>query len=85
VPDARYVFADVDNRAVDFGLENMTMWGTWMDVLRRCLLLEANHDLEIELRWIRTSENKLADALSRFDYNRIANLAPQLVDPPCNL
>ena len=75
----------IDNRAVVFGLENMTMRGTSMDVLRRCLLLAANHDLEIEPRWIPTSENKLADALSRFDHNRIANLAPQLVDPTCNL
>ena len=79
------VVMHIDNRAVVFGLENMTMRGISMDVLRRCLLLAANHDLEIEPCWIPTSGNKLADALSRFDHNRIANLAPVLVDPTCNL
>jgi len=75
----------IDNRAVVYGLENLTMRGRSMDVLRRCLLLEANYDLEIEPRWIPTHENGLADALSRFDYERITNLAPQLVNPRCSL
>ena len=75
----------INNQAVVFGLENMTMRGTSMDVLRRYLLLAANQDLEIETPWIPTSENKLADVLSPFDHNRIANLAPELVDPTCNL
>lgn len=75
----------IDNRAVVYGLQNLTMRGGSMDVLRRCLLLATNNDLEIEPRWIPTSENALADALSRFDYDRIANLAPQLVQPTCSL
>ena len=79
------VVMHIDNRAVVFGLENMSMRGTSMDVLRRCLLLAANHDLQIEPRRIPMRENKLADALSRFDHTGIANLGPHLVDPTCSL
>ena len=75
----------VDNRAVAHGLENQTIRGAPMDVLRRCLLLAAEYDLDVEARWIPTRENALADALSRFDYDRIANLASQLIYPTCNL
>lgn len=78
------VLMHIDNRAVVYGLENVTIRGS-MDVLRICLLLAANFDLEIEPRWIPTNENGLADALSRFDYDRITNLAPQLVYPTCSL
>jgi len=52
-----------------------------MDVLRRCLLLAAEFNLETEVNWISTNDNKLADALSRFEYQKIANLAPQLIHP----
>jgi len=79
------VLMHIDNRAVVYGLENLTIRGNSMDVLRRCLLLAANFDLEIEPRWIPTNENRLADALSRFDYDRITNLVPQLVYPTCSL
>jgi len=56
-----------------------------MKVLRRCLLLAADYDLELESQWISTKDNALADALSRFDYNRVADLAPQLSYPACNI
>jgi len=79
------VLMHIHNRAVVYWLENLTMRGRSMDVLRRCLLLAANYDLESEPRWIPTHENGLADALSRFDYERITNLAPQLVNPRCSL
>ena len=75
----------IDNRAVVFGLENTTMRRISMDVLHRYLLLDGNYDPDIEPRWIPTSQNKLADALSPFDNNRIANLTQQLVDSTCDL
>ena len=78
------VICHMDNRAVFHGLENRTIRGATMDVLRRCLLLATEYDWEIEARWIPTKNNALADALSRFDYNRIANLAPQLIYPTCS-
>ena len=61
------VLMPIDNRAVVYGLKNLTIKGNSMKVLRKCLLLAANYDLEIKPPWIPTNENRLADALSRFD------------------
>jgi len=69
------VICHVDNLAVFHGLENWTIRGTTMNVLRRCLLLATEYDLEIDARWIPTGDNGLPDAFSRFHYNRIANLS----------
>jgi len=55
-----------------------------MEVLRRCLLLAAEYDLELEAEWISTNANALADALSRFDYEKITDLAPQLLQEICS-
>ena len=56
-----------------------------MDLLRRCLLLAAEYDLEIDVNWISTHENTLADALSRFDFLKRADIALQLVYPTSSL
>ena len=69
----------IDNQALVFGIRNHTMRGSTMDVLRRCLLLASQHDLELNLHWIPTGNNRLADALSRCDRDTITNLAPQLL------
>ena len=79
------VILHVDNRAVAHSLKNQTLRGAPMDVLRRCLLLAAEYDLDLEARWIPTRVKAIADALSRFDYDRIANVASQLIYPTCNL
>ena len=75
----------IDNRAVVHALQNLTIRGATMNMLRRCLLLATQLDLEIDARWIPTNENQLADALSRFDFDKITNLAPQLTSPIYNL
>lgn len=67
---------NIDNCAVIHALQNGTIRRATMEVIQRCLLLATYHDLEIEARWIGTTENALADALSRFAYDKITNLAP---------
>ena len=79
------VVMHIDNQAVAYGLANRTIRGASMDVLRRCLLLATEYDLELETEWISTKENALADALSRLDYQAITNMAPQLLGPTCTL
>ena len=69
----------IDNQAVVYAIANQTIRGRTMDVLRRCLLLASKHDIELSPSWIPTTHNELADALSRFDKNTIANIAPQLL------
>lgn len=78
------VICHVDNQAVFHVLENRTIRGASMELLRRCLLLAAEYDIEIEVRWIPTKENALADMLSRFHLDKITNLAPQLTYPTCS-
>ena len=75
----------IDKRAVVHALENLSICGATMNVLWRCLLLVTELDLEIDARWIPTNENGLADVLSRFDFDKITNLAPQLTSPIYNL
>ena len=75
----------VDNQPVVYGLANRTIRGVPMRILRRCLLIATAYDLDLEARWVSTTENALADALSCADYPRIANIAPQLIPPTSNL
>ena len=49
-----------------------------MTALRRTLLVAAQFDIELMIKWIPSEENVLADTLSHFDMVRIAKLAPQL-------
>jgi len=79
------VIMHIDNRAVAYAISNRTIRGATMSVLRHCLLIAAECDLEIEFQWISTKQNTLADALSRFDFDRITNLAPQLIHPTSSL
>lgn len=79
------VIMHIDNQAVVHALKNQTIRGATMTVLRRCLLLATEYDLEFEARWIPTSDNALADALSRFNYEKVTNVAPQLIYPTCTL
>ena len=72
------VFLHTDNRCVAYGIAKRTIRAGSMEVLRRCVLLAAEYNLELEAEWISTNANALADALSRFDYKKITDLAPQL-------
>jgi len=60
---SKRVVIHIDNWAVAHGLDKGTIRGASMQVLWRCCLLAAEHDLELETQWISTKENALADAL----------------------
>ena len=70
-----------DNTAVVSGLRRKTTRGRLMAVLRKTLLLAAQFDIEIDPHWIPSGENRLADALSRFEADKLKLLAPQLRIP----
>jgi len=75
----------VDNKAVAHEVSNSTIRGGSMNDWCRCLLLASEYDFDLEARWVSTRDNALADALSRLEYKRIADLAPQLLHPTCSL
>ena len=48
-----------------------------MHTLRAIVMLAAVHDIEIEVVWIDTKQNTIADLLSRGFIQKIANIYPQ--------
>ena len=65
-----------DSNTAKDGLSKLTLKGEANAVLRRILLIAAELDISITSTWIAGSDNKLADAISRFDDKVIANWCP---------
>jgi hypothetical protein len=70
------IVVSTDSSTAQQGLCKKTLAGLANEPLRAILLLAAEHDILIEPRWISGRSNTLADALSRFDWETIANLCP---------
>jgi hypothetical protein len=68
----------IDNTAVVGRIAKWSMKGQAMGSLRLLLLEAARWDLELHPFWISTHDNSLADALSRHEWKKIANIAPLL-------
>ncbi len=70
---ALYIFND--NQAVCYGLVKLSIRGPAMAPLRDIAMLLAQHDiLVVEVKWIHSYENSLADMLSRMQYDKIADI-----------
>ena len=63
-----------DSTAVVNGLTNKSIKGPPLQPLRTILLMAAVLDIEIKARWIPSEENVIADAASRHDFKKLANL-----------
>lgn len=63
------------------GFTRQTLRGKANKPLREILLLAAEHDINITPRWITSQQNGLADALSRFNVQTVANLCPHWQNP----
>jgi hypothetical protein len=72
------LFLFIYNAAVVGGLTKHSVRGEAMAPLRKHLLLTAVLDIELVPRWIPTTENILADALSRHEWRKIAHISPML-------
>jgi hypothetical protein len=68
-----------DNDAVVAALRKGSINSAAIEPLREISMLTAIHHIHLIVTWIPTHENCLADALSRFDSKKIANLCPALV------
>lgn len=67
-----------DNDACVQGLRKSSIRGPSMAPLRDIAMLAAKHDILLVPTWIPTKANSLADDLSRFRYQKIADQYPQL-------
>jgi hypothetical protein len=74
----RTIYIASDNTNVVSGLFKQTVRGNAMAPLCTLLLHAARWDIEIIPYWIPSATNVLADALSRHEWDTIANLAPKL-------
>ena len=73
-----HIHVHVDNTAVFWGLIKTSIRGQAMSPLRAIVMLMARYDITIAVHWIPTDQNCLADWLSRFQFDKIANMYPQL-------
>jgi hypothetical protein len=76
--EGKRLYLFIDNTAVVGGLTKHSIRGEAMAPLRKLLLLAAAWDIELVPRWIPTLENTLADALSRHEWRKIADISPML-------
>ena len=63
------------------GLTRQTLRGEANKPLREILLLAAKYDIQITPRWITSQQNGLADALSGFKIDIVANWCPHWQNP----
>ena len=63
-----------DNTAVVRGINKRTIRGAAIGPLQKLFLLAARRNIDMKAIWIPSKANELADALSRFNKEKIANL-----------
>jgi hypothetical protein len=63
-----------DSSAVVNGINNRSIRGPAIRPLRTILLIAAIFDIELKAHWIPSEENVVADAASRHDFTKLANL-----------
>jgi hypothetical protein len=74
------VFIFTDSTVAYLGMSKQALRGPAHRPLLALLSLAAAHDIEIQAHWLSTSENQLADALSRSDFAHITDICPQWED-----
>ncbi|KAL1936893.1 hypothetical protein VTO73DRAFT_4842 [Trametes versicolor] len=78
-----HVLFHTDNTDVHAAITNLTIRSEpMMELLRQFLGLACRFDFTFESRWIPGVTNSLADAASRFQYQRLFDLAPYLQRKP---
>ena len=70
-----------DSTTAFSGLREFTLKGPANAPLREIWLLAAQWDIVIEPHWIEGKRNGLADALSRFDEDKLIDLCPHWQNP----
>ena len=66
-----------DNAVVVNAINARSVRGQTIDPLQLLFLTAALHDTEIASNWLSSKDNWIADALSRFEFDKIADMFPQ--------
>jgi hypothetical protein len=75
------VVVHCDNRIVVSALNSRSVRGPAIDIIQSLFLLLTLDDIEVQATWLSSRDNWIADALSRFEFEKIANIFPQYKDP----
>ena len=70
-----------DNEAVVAGINKRTIQDATINLLQSLFLLAAQRNIDVVAVWVPSKANALADALSRFDSEKITNLVGQQANP----
>ena len=68
-----------DNSAIVSAINSGSIRGPAIDLLQVLFLLVSLDNITIRASWLSSQDNWIADALSRFQFKKIANLFPQLL------
>jgi hypothetical protein len=71
-----------DNAVVVNAINARSVRGQTIDPIQLLFLTAALHDTEIASEWLSSEDNWIADALSRFEFNKIADIFPQFHNSP---
>jgi len=79
------VIAMCDNSVIVSALNSKSVKGEAIHPLQLIFLTAALNDIDLLSEWLSTKENWIADALSRFQIDKVTNLFPQFQDPSFQL
>ena len=71
-----------DNAVVVNAINARSVRGQTIDPLQLLFLTAALYDIEIASNWLSSEDNWVADALSRFEFEKITDMFPQFQDNP---
>ena len=71
------VLAMCDNMVVVNAINAKSVRGKSIDPLQLIFLTAALYDIEVSIQWLSSKDNWIADALSRFEIHKVADIFPQ--------
>ena len=70
-----------DNQTIVSAIKSQSIRGPAIDLLQALFLVTTLDNIKIQATWLSSQDNWIADALSRFEFSKIANIFPQFLDP----
>ena len=69
-----------DNSAIIAAINSQSIRGPAINILQTLFLLASLDNIDLKATWLSSKDNWIADALSRFEFSKLANIFPQLHD-----
>src|SRR5579859_403180 len=72
-----------DNQTIVSAISSQSIRSPAIDLLQALFLVTTLDNIKIQATWLSSQNNWIADALSQFEFSKIADIFPQFQDP-CN-